>query len=224
MRHALFAIGFGLVSIVMFAVAALGEWLSRGFVFAARRRWALIFVALARALLGIRLRITGTVPRRGLVAAKHQSLYETIALMTVLDQPAVILKSELARLPFWRFLVRRAGSVAVDRTASSAALRAMIAGARAADVAGRPILLFPEGTRVPPGEAPSLRPGMAGLYRALGGAVTPLALDSGRCWPTHGFATRPGTVTLAFGTPIAPGLPRAAFEALLHAALNAAPS
>ena len=82
------------------------------------------------------------------------------------------------------------------------------------------MVIFPEGTRTKPGDAPPLKAGLAGLYRALKLPLVPVAVDSGRCWP-KGFVKYPGVVTFAFGTPIPPGLDRDAMEARVHAAINA---
>ena len=97
----------------------------------------------------------------------------------------------------------------------------MRAAAKAAVAAGRPILIFPEGTRVLPGEQPQLQPGFAGLYKSLGIPVVPVALDSGRLWPRKIFVKRPGIVTMRVGETIPPGLPRQEVEARVHAAINA---
>ena len=118
-------------------------------------------------------------------------------------------------------MVRRYGAIPVDRAGGAAALRRMMRAAEAAIAEGRPIVIFPEGTRVPPGERPPLQPGFAGLYRALRLPVVPVALDSGRLWPRRRFVKRPGIVTMRFGEPIPPGLPRAEIEAAVHAAINA---
>lgn len=223
MRGIVFVVLFAPLSIAFFVGAALAEALRPGAVFAVRAAWGRAFLWLARAILGVRLTVVGAVPERGLVAAKHQSLFETIALAAVLPRAAVVLKRELLGLPLWRFLVRRARAIPVDRAASATALRAMLTWGRAADHDGHPILIFPEGTRVAPGDAPALLPGVAGLYRALGLPVVPVALDSGLLWPARGFGARAGTVTFAFGPAIAPGLPRAELERRLHAAINHAP-
>lgn len=222
-RYALFVAMCAPFSLAMFMAAALGEALVPGAVHAWRRRWAHGFVALARGLLGIRLRVMGAVPQAGLVAARHESLYETVALMTLLPRPAVVLKEELTRLPFWGFLARRSGGVPLNRAGGAAALRAMLKAARAALGRGQPILIFPEGTRVAPGAAPPLQPGVSGLYKALGVPVTPVALDSGRVWPRGGIP-RAGVATLSFGAPIAPGRPRPDFEAALRRAIQFPPT
>lgn len=208
-------VGFVLAS---FVAAAFGERPLRAVV----RGWVLFHRRCSAALLGIRTRIEGRVPTEPvLVAMKHQSMYETMEIVVILHEPAVVLKRELADLPLWGWAARRYGMVPVDRAGGAAALRRMMRAAEAAIAQGRPIVIFPEGTRVPPGEQPPLQAGFAGLYRALRLPVVPVALDSGRLWPRHSFRKRPGIVTFRFGEPIPPGLPRKEIEARVHAAINA---
>lgn len=176
----------------------------------------------ARFLLGIRTRIEGEVPGGAvIVACKHQSMFETTEMQCILDTPATVMKSELGRIPLWGRLTRAYGIIPVDREGGGGALRKLLRAAGEAVAESRPIVIFPEGTRVAPGERPPLEPGFAGLYRALGLPVVPVALDSGRIWPRRSFVKRPGVVTMRFGEPIPPGLPRAEAEARVHAAINA---
>lgn len=183
--------------------------------------WADYHAALARALLGVRSRLEGRLPPGiHLIAVKHQAMFETIEMLRLADTPVVVLKRELADLPLFGWVTRRYGVIPVDREAGARALRAMLVQARAAKAAGRPVVIFPEGTRVPPGEAPPLRAGFAGLYRGLGLPVVPIAVDSGRLWG-RGLFKRRGTVTFLVGETIPPGLGREAVEAQVHAALNA---
>jgi 1-acyl-sn-glycerol-3-phosphate acyltransferase len=176
----------------------------------------------ARFLLGIRTRIEGEVPGGAvIVASKHQSMFETTEIQLILDTPATVMKSELGRIPLWGRLTRAYGIIPVDRDGGGAALRRLLRAAGEAVAQGRPIVIFPEGTRVAPGESPPLEPGFAGLYRALGLPVVPVALDSGRIWPRKSFVKRPGIVTMRFGEPIPPGLSRREAEARVHAAINA---
>jgi 1-acyl-sn-glycerol-3-phosphate acyltransferase len=183
--------------------------------------WARVHRWCAAALLGVRTRIEGEPPAGlVLVAAKHQSMFETLELLRLLHEPAVVVKRELAEIPLWGKVARSYGVIPIDRAGSARALREMLRSARAAAKEGRAILIFPEGTRVEPGEKPELRAGFAGLYSQLGLPVVPVALDSGRLWP-RGFVKRAGIVTFRFGEPIAPGLPRAEAEARVHAAINA---
>jgi len=173
-------------------------------------------------ILGIRRRIEGDPFAGGpvLYAAKHQAMYETVELGGMLRSPAIVMKQELAAIPAWGWAARRYGAIVVDREASASALRRMVGEARIALAAGRSILIFPEGTRVSPGEQPPLRAGFAGLYQMLKLPVIPIALDSGQVWPKQG-PKRPGVVTFRFGEPIPPGLPRAEIEQRVHAAINA---
>lgn len=190
------------------------------------RRWARLWLHYhrwcARRLLGIRSRIEGSPPRGAvLVAVKHQSMYETMEIPLMLVEPSLVLKRELADLPLWGWVVRRYGVIPVDRSGGAAALRWMMRAGEAIIAEGRPIIIFPEGTRVRPGETPPLQPGFAGLYRALGLPVVPVAVDSGRFATRGGLARRTGEVTFRFGAPVPPGLKREEVEMQVHAAINA---
>lgn len=184
-------------------------------------RWARWHRGCARVLLGIRVEIEGDAPTTPvLVAAKHQSMYEAIDILMLLPEPIVVMKQDLAGIPGWGRLAGAYGIIPIDRGGGAGALRAMIAAAKAAVASKRPVAIFPEGTRVAPGETPPLKPGFAGLYKTLGLPVVPLATDAGKLWPRT-FVKRPGTVRFRFGAPIPPGLPRAEIEARVHAAINA---
>lgn len=225
LRYWLFAAVFALASVAVFLVIAVAELLSRGAIARLAPPWSAMFRFLARHMLGIRLRVLGVVPAGAvIVAGKHQSVYEALGLLDILANPAVVLKAELLAVPFWRWFARANGAIPVNRAASAASIRTMLRGGKAASAAGRTILVFPEGTRVRPGEAPPLRAGITALYERLRLPVTPLALDSGLCWPDDGRPPMPGTITMRFLPPIPPGLPRAEFEARLHAAINTQPA
>ena len=183
--------------------------------------WARWHRGCARVLLGIRVAIEGDAPTTPvLVAAKHQSMYEAIDMLMLLQEPIVVMKQDLANIPGWGWLAGTYGIIPIDRTGGAGALRAMIAAAKAAVASKRPVAIFPEGTRVAPGETPPLQSGFAGLYKTLGLPVVPLATDAGRLWPRT-FVKRAGTVRFRFGAPIPAGLPRAEIEARVHAAINA---
>lgn len=183
--------------------------------------WARFGVWSARHILGIRIVVEGQrASGPALYPAKHQAMFETMAVAVMLGAPAIVMKRELARIPFWGWAARRYGVIVVDRAANAAALRQMMREAKQALSEGRSVLIFPEGTRVAPGETPPIRSGFAGLYRALGLPVIPVALDSGRLWPRRG-PKRPGIVTFRFGAPIAPGLERAEVEGQVHRGINA---
>lgn len=184
-------------------------------------RWGRLHGALARRLLGIDVVVEGVMPAGPvLVAAKHESAYETLALLLLVDDPVIVLKRQLTGVPVLGRLMLRHGVIPVDREASATALRAMLRAADGAKAAGRSVLIFPEGTRVPHGEAPPLQAGFAGLYARLGLPVVPIATDAGRLWP-RGLVKRRGTIRLVIGETIPPGLPRRAAEARVHASINA---
>ena len=183
--------------------------------------WTRFHRICTRWILGICVVVEGTRPTTpALYPAKHQAMVETMELQRMLDAPAMVLKRELANIPLWGWAVRKYGAIVVDRAASAKAMRGMMRDAQVAVGEGRSIMIFPEGTRVKPGETPPLKPGFAGLYRMLNLPVVPVATDSGRVWPRKGLK-RPGVVTLRFGEVIPPGLPRAEAEAKVHAAMNA---
>ena len=183
--------------------------------------WAELHEWLSVNLLGVRMRVVGKLPDGPcLIAVKHQSMYETIQMLRVAETPVVVLKHELARIPLFGWMTRRYGVIPVNREAGSKALRVMLTAARKALADRRPVVIFPEGTRVPPGERPPLRSGFAGLYRALGLPVVPIAVDSGVLWGRD-LLKRPGLVTFQVGDVIPPGLTRDDVEARVHAAINA---
>ena len=130
------------------------------------------------------------------------------------------MKQELRKIPIWGLASARHGSIFVDRSGSAGMLREMMRQAQAAVGSGRPVVIFPEGTRVGVGETPPLAAGFAGLYKMLKLPVVTVALDSGSVWPKS-FIKYPGTVHMKVGAPIPPGLPRGEVEARVHAAINA---
>ncbi|RSV17779.1 1-acyl-sn-glycerol-3-phosphate acyltransferase [Sphingomonas sp. ABOLG] len=184
-------------------------------------RWARLNRWAARVFLGVTTRVEGEIPEgQFLFAAKHQSMYETTELQLILGGPAMVLKRELSRIPLWGWATKLYGSMSVDREASAKALRRLMAEGKELRAQGRSVIVYPEGTRVTPGESPPLRSGFAGLYKAVNLPVVPIALDSGRFMPKKG-PKRPGVVTIRVGTPIPAGLPRKEIEQRVWQAINA---
>lgn len=184
--------------------------------------WARFHTFIARYVMGVRAHFEGAALPSGpvLFAAKHEAMYETLELPYRLGGPAVVIKRELSQIPLWGWAARIYGALPVDREASAKALRQLMTDAAVFKAEGRSVIVFPEGTRMPHGLRPPLRSGFAGLYRALGYPVVPIALDSGKRWPRKGLA-RPGPVRVLIGEPIPPGLPRREAEERVHAAINA---
>ncbi|MDQ4420745.1 lysophospholipid acyltransferase family protein [Sphingobium sp. DEHP117] len=186
------------------------------------RLWGQTHRVLCRVVLGQKVRIIGTLPQEPLLFVfKHESMFETIDLLCMFAEPVVIAKQELTDIPGWGWVAKRHGVIGLNREAGAKAVRHLRAEAAKATSAGRPICLFPEGTRVPHGEHPPIRAGFAALYQLLNLAVVPVAVDSGRVAPRGQFIRRPGVITYKVGEIIPAGLPRGEAEALAHAAINA---
>lgn len=184
------------------------------------RGWSQWHRGCVRWLLGIRVRCEGQPPAGAvLFAYKHESFFEAIDLPCEIGFPAVFAKAELMRIPLWGTVARHYGNVPVERGEGAKALRAMRTAALEHTKLGRPLAIFPEGTRVPHGSAPPLQSGFAGLYKLLALPVVPVAVDSGPLY--HRRWKRAGTITVRYGETIPPGLPRAEAEARVHAAINA---
>lgn len=172
-------------------------------------------------VLGISFTIDGRIPDGAfLIAFKHEAMVETIEALRLARTPAVVMKRELTQIPLFGWVTLRYGVIGVDREAGASALRNLLAEGRKAIEHGRPVAIFPEGTRVPHGTRPPLRAGFAGLYRALGLPVVPVAHDSGCLWG-KGFVKRSGVIHVRVGEVIPAGLKREEIEARVHAAINA---
>lgn len=181
---------------------------------------------LERTLVGIRYEVRGRehVPKSGsfLLAAKHQSAWETMKLHFLVDDPAIILKRELLWIPIWGWYAAKARMIAVDRGAKGRAVASMVKNARPVKEQGRPIVIFPQGTRVAVGAYRPYRIGVGVLYDNLDIPIVPMALNAGLYWARHSFIKRPGTVIVEFLPPIPPGLGRAKAMQELEERLEAA--
>lgn len=223
LRAILFNLVFLLGSVPLILMLALLSPISKEVVRRGSHMWASWFVWCAAVFLGIRLRVRGRIPQEGvIVASKHQSAYEAILTLYLFYHPGVVMKAELKKIPVWGYLADRHGSIFVERGQGGSALKGMLRQARARAAEGRPVFIFPEGTRVAVGEAPPLKAGLYGVYAGLKVPVVPIAHNAGEYW-TKGFAKRPGTITVAFLPEIPPQLPREELEARVHAAINADP-
>ena len=173
--------------------------------------WGRTVLILLRVIVGLDHEIRGfdRVPRSAcIIAMKHQSAWDTLIPLVVLDDPAAVVKRELLLLPFYGWFAARAGSIGIDRKAGAKALRRMIAAARPVAAEERPIVIFPEGTRVAPGARLPYQPGVAALYQALATPLVPAAVNSGLFWGRRSFVKHPGRIVLEFLAPIPPGWPR----------------
>lgn len=223
LRSAIFFIWFAFVSAVLNIGFLPALLLPRSVAIAGSRWWCSLTLWGLKIFAGLDYEIRGKIPAHGaLVAAKHMSMWDTIALYHLLDAPAVIMKRELFAVPFYGWYTKKSGMIGIDRQGKASALRQMAAASRAAIAGGRSLLIFPEGTRKKPGAAPDYKPGVAALYGQLDKECVPVALNSGRYWT--GFIKRPGTIVIAFLEPIAPGLKSRQFMSELQERIETATS
>ncbi|MEM7775296.1 MAG: lysophospholipid acyltransferase family protein [Pseudomonadota bacterium] len=211
-----------LFTIVFYVVTALFLILGSPLL-AAPRAWAMVGLRahartvtwLLRVIVGTRTEVRNhdRLPNGPcLIVSKHQSAWETFALIPLLKDPAIVLKTELTRIPLYGWFCRKFEHIAVDRDRGPSALRDMIKTARARCAEGRQILIFAEGTRVDPGAEPDNKPGFVALYNGLDVPCVPVALNSGLYWPARQHQHYAGTIIVAFGEPLPAGLARKDFR------------
>lgn len=178
------------------------------------RAWSRGVFALLRVLCRVDYQVRGleNLPDTPfIIASKHQSAWDTMIFSVQCDSPSYVLKRELLKIPFFGWALAKGGMVPVDRAGGATALKHMVATARSRLAQGRPVVIFPEGTRVAPGSRQPYLPGVAALYKALGVPVVPVGLNSGLFWGRRSFVKKPGRILLEFSQPIPPGLPRREF-------------
>jgi len=203
-----------LVSAAVAAIIARRAWL-RPVV----ARWGGWHLWCVRHVLGIEVVLDGEIPDMPvLIAVKHESFFEAIDTPRLFTFPAVFAKQELFSIPGWGYSALTYGLIPVARDKGAKTLREMISLAKERVAAGRPLIIFPEGTRVAHGTRPGLQAGFAGLYKLLRLPVVPIAVDSGATY--HHVVKRPGQITYKVGETIPAGLPREEVEAKVHAAIN----
>lgn len=225
LRALAFNAAFWIVSIIMAVGWLPSLLLPRRFAVAGMRKWAALMLEFLRTIVGVKMEIRGVHHRIDgpvLYAIKHQSMWDTIVPYVVFSDPVIVLKKELALLPIYGWYAKKAGMIPVDRSAGASALRKMVQAAKKVRDQGRPILIFPEGTRSAPGSPPDYKPGVAALYSQLDVPCIPVAVNSGLVWGRRSFIKKPGTITLEFLPAIEPGLKRKAFMAELESRIEKA--
>jgi len=197
------------------------------------RRWAMIGLRLhalcelflLKWIAGIRYEVRGRenlVDGACLLACKHQSAWETFALVPILRDPAYLMKQELFKIPFHGWFSKKFEMIPVARDQGAKALRDMLREAGKRTEGGREIIIFPEGTRKAVGASPDYKTGVFLLYQALRVPCVPAALNSGYFWPRHSLKLRPGTIVVEFLPAIPPGLPKKQFLAKLEETIETA--
>jgi 1-acyl-sn-glycerol-3-phosphate acyltransferase len=173
--------------------------------------WVWSMFSMLKAIVGLDYEVRGreNLPDGpAILAMKHQSAWDTLAIFILFDDPAVVLKRELWLIPVFGWFLRKHGTIAIDRDGKAAALKKLVADALKAKADGRPIVIFPEGTRGPVGSKLPYQPGVAALYNQLDVPMVPIALNSGLYWGRKSFLKLPGRVLVEILPPIPPGLQR----------------
>lgn len=215
------------INLSVLLLAALPTFLMprHGILFMAKA-WGRSSLWLLRVVCGTRVEWRGLerLPSSGgyLVASKHQSIWETFALVPLFDDPTFLIKRELQWIPVFGWFTIRGEMIPIDRRAGAQTIPRMMAHARRAVAEGRQIVVFPEGTRRAPGAEPAYKFGVARIYAETGVPCVPIALNSGVFWPRRKFLRYPGTIVVEILDPIAPGLAPAAFMAKLQEEIETA--
>lgn len=223
LRSLLFNILFYLILALMLVF---GSWLLLGpriWAIRALQLWGTISLWLLRVICGTKMEVRGRehIPHgRTLVAGKHQSFWETFAILPLLNDPCMVLKRELTFIPFFGWFCLKFKMIAVERSAGSQALRQLVARGKEEIARGRDIVIMPEGTRRDPHAEPDYKPGVAALYTGLGVPCVPFGLNSGLYWPRRKFLRYPGTIIIEFGVAIPAGLTRKEFQRALQTSIE----
>jgi len=224
-RSLAFAIAFyGVTALFL----GLGIWLllaPRSWAMQGLRLHAITCTWLLRVICGTGLEVRGAskLPAGAcLIVAKHQSAWDTFALIPLFRDPAIVLKEELKWIPVYGWFCVKFAHILVSRDRAAVALKRMLKDARDRAAQGREILIFPEGTRRAPGAPPDYKPGYVALYEELGVPCVPLALNSGLYWPRRSLMRYPGTIVVEFLDVIPPGLARMEFRRRIETAIEAA--
>jgi 1-acyl-sn-glycerol-3-phosphate acyltransferase len=225
LRSIAYSIAFYLNTLLWLVVALPTFFLPYRAVMWIAKNWGRTNLVLLRFVAGLDCEIRGVEkipPGPLLVAVKHQSAWETFALLWLFDNPVIILKRELEWIPIFGWLMMKGRMVGIDRRQGAKALTEMIERARTELADGRQLIVFPEGTRRPPGAEPSYKGGVGRLYAAEGVPCLPVALNSGLFWPRRSILRRPGKVLVQILDPIPPGLGRKAFLERLQSDIETA--
>jgi 1-acyl-sn-glycerol-3-phosphate acyltransferase len=222
LRSAVFFLWFAVMSVAIHIVFLPALFLPRRAAVTAARCWCAGILWGLRNIARLDYEVRGEIPRTPtLIASKHMTMWDTVALFYELGDPVFVLKRELMNVPLYGWYARRVGMIAINRQAGGRAVREMSKAARRALSSGLSVIIFPEGTRKKVGAPADYKPGIAALYQRLDRPCTPVALNSGIFWTgPAGFLKKRGRIVLQFLPPIAPGLKRHDFMHALETGIE----
>ncbi|MCO5132545.1 MAG: 1-acyl-sn-glycerol-3-phosphate acyltransferase [Xanthobacteraceae bacterium] len=225
LRSLIYNVVFYVWLVLLILIALPTFLLPRGAILAMARFWSRSSIWLLRVICGTKVEYRGVekIPAGPMiVASKHQSMWETFALVQFFDQPLYILKRELLWIPFFGWYLRKAGMIGIDRASGGKSLLDMVRRAREAVKAGGQLIIFPEGTRTAVDAPPQYKNGVGLIYAGCQAPCIPVALNSGLFWPRRNFMRYPGTLVVEFLDPLPAGLPRDEFNARVAASIEQA--
>lgn len=211
LRSILFNAYFFAVTFVLCIIGSIWRHIAPSRTILIPRLWARLIVGGVQRICAIRLEVSGRdylPPGASLIASRHQSAFDTMVWLTLLPNCIYVLKKELTRIPLFGGMVRPSGMIVVDRQAGAGAIRHLMKEADRAKAEGRPVIIFPEGTRADPDNPLPLHPGIAAMALHAGLQVVPVLTDSGWCWGRRSFLKRPGTIHIAIRPPVSPEIGR----------------
>lgn len=216
LRSCAFTIAFFTATTAIMVVGSPCFLFPRRVVLVVAQFWARTILWLAEHIAGMKMVVEGkeyaapSTPH--IMAAKHQSAWDTIALLALIKDPAFILKRELLLLPLFGLYLWGVRNIPIDRGAGASTIKKMVKASKERVADGCNIVIFPEGTRMAPDVVdPPYLPGVAALYTQLNLPVIPIALNSGLCWGRNAFWKQSGIITVRFQPPIPQGLDRKIF-------------
>ncbi len=207
------------------SITCLPALIKREWALAIAKLWVRGIMTLAKVIVGIDAVTTGHehVPQGAcIIAAQHQSSYETYRMFLELERPTFVLKRELILIPIIGWFMTRIGLIGIDRGAGAGAMRKMLREAQAALDAGHQLIIFPEGTRTAPGTVRPYRPGIAALYAYCNAPIIPMALNSGVLWGKTRVLKLPGTIEFRFLPPLPAGMDKDTMLRELRARIDSA--
>lgn len=225
LRSLIYAVVFYLLTATMLVGLSWLLLAPRSWAMAGLKLHARLATWLLRVICGTRMEVRGreNLPAGPvLVVAKHQSTWDTFALIPLFPDPAIVLKDELKWIPFYGWFCIKFRHIRVKRDKAAVALKALVADGKQRIAEGRQVVIFPEGTRQAPGAPPDYKPGYVALYDSLNVPCVPLALNSGLFWPRRSWIRHPGTIVVEFLPAVPPGLPRKTAKAAIETAIESA--
>lgn len=226
-RSVIFNILFFGISTLFCMLMVLSLVLPRTVVSHGLRYWMVMVMAILKVVVGLNIEVRGrhNIPSGpALIISKHQSAWDTGIFFMLLNDPSYVMKKQLLKIPFYGWMLKKDKMVAIDRDGGASALKQMVRGSLAIFQTGRPLVIFPEGSRSPVGQKLPYHPGVAAIYKQADVPIVPVALNSGLFWGRRSFAKKPGTIVIEFLDPMSLGMDRKTFMADLENRIEGATS